>query len=153
VGGLVCVSSRAFGIFGGGGIQHKFPMNFFPILYNTKEKNTKKMSVVTIHDEESKKVKEKRKLLRDIHNKCMTEHKAYKKRYKKLKWRDDLVDVAHTSLNMSAVALTISGFGVPPLLIASASCAGLGLVLAQAQKTYNSKVRLTNYSRDYRHFI
>lgn len=99
-----------------------------------------------VDTEESKKIKEKRKLLREIHNKCMTEHKAYKKRYKKLKWRDDLVDVAHTSLNMSAVALTISGFGVPPLLIASASCAGLGLVLAQAQKTYNSKVRLTNYS-------
>ena len=101
---------------------------------------------VHIHDEEGKKIKEKRKLLREIHKKCLDEHKAYKKRYKYLKKRDDLVDVAHTTLNMSAVALTISGFGAPPLLIASASCAGLGLVLAQAQKTYNSKVRLTNYS-------
>lgn len=101
---------------------------------------------VTIHDEEAKKIKEKRKLLRDIHKKCMTEHKAYKRRYKKLKWKDDFVDVAHTSLNMSAVALTISGFGAPPLLIASATCAGMGLVLAQAQKTYNSKIKLTNYS-------
>ena len=96
--------------------------------------------------EEAKKIKEKRKLLRDIHKKCMEEHRAYKKRYKYLKKRDDLVDVLHTSLNMSAVALTLSGFGLPPLLIASASCAGMGLVLAQAQKTYNSKVRLTNYS-------
>ena len=99
-----------------------------------------------VDSEEAKKIKEKRKLLREIHQKCLAEHKAYKKRYKYLKKRDDLVDVAHTSLNMSAVALTISGFGVPPLLIASACCAGLGLVLAQAQKTYNSKVRLTNYS-------
>ena len=101
---------------------------------------------VHIHEDENKKVKEKLKLLRDIHNKCLTEHKAYKKRYKKLKWKDDFVDVAHTSLNMSAVALTLSGFGLPPLLIASATCAGLGLVLAQAQKTYNSKIKLTNYS-------
>ncbi len=96
--------------------------------------------------DENKKVKEKRKLLRDIHKKCMTEHKAYKKRYRILKKYDDLVDVAHTTLNMSAVALTLSGFGLPPLLIASATCAGMGLVLAQAQKTYNSKVKLTNYS-------
>jgi len=101
---------------------------------------------VHIHEEEAKKIKEKRKLLRDIHKKCLEEHKAYKKRYKKLKWKDDFVDVAHTSLNMSAVALTISGFGAPPLLIASATCAGMGLVLAQAQKTYNSKIKLTNYS-------
>jgi hypothetical protein len=99
-----------------------------------------------VDSEEAKKIKEKRKLLRDIHKKCMTEHKAYKRRYKKLKWKDDFVDVAHTSLNMSAVALTISGFGAPPLLIASATCAGMGLVLSQAQKTYNSKVKLTNYS-------
>lgn len=101
---------------------------------------------VHIHDEEAKKIKEKRKLLRDIHKKCMEEHRAYKKRYKYLKKRDDFVDVAHTTLNMSAVALTISGFGAPPLLIASATCAGMGLVLAQAQKTYNSKIKLTNYS-------
>jgi len=101
---------------------------------------------VHIHEEEAKKIKEKRKLLRDIHKKCLEEHKAYKKRYKYLKKRDDFVDVAHTTLNMSAVALTISGFGAPPLLIASATCAGMGLVLAQAQKTYNSKIKLTNYS-------
>ena len=96
--------------------------------------------------EENKKIKEKRKLLRDIHKKCLAEHKAYKKRYRILKKYDDFVDVAHTTLNMSAVALTISGFGAPPLLIASATCAGCGLVLSQAQKTYNSKVKLTNYS-------
>ncbi len=97
-------------------------------------------------ESEEKKIQEKRRLLRTIHRTCLLQHKAYKKRYKQLKKRDDMVDIFHTTLNMSAVALTISGFGIPPLLIASATCAGLGLVLTQAQKTYNSKVRLTNYS-------
>lgn len=95
---------------------------------------------------EDKRIDEKRKLLRQIHKTCLNEAKYYKKKYKRLKLKDDICDVAHTALNMSAVALTISGFGVPPLLIASASCAGLGLVISQSQKTYNSKVRLTNYN-------
>lgn len=93
-----------------------------------------------------KRVKDKRKLLKDIHRECIKQHLYYKKRYKKLKFRDDMVDILHTSLNMSAVALTLSGFGLPPLLIASASCAGLGLVLTQGQKTYQSKIRLTNFN-------
>ncbi len=95
---------------------------------------------------EDKRIDEKRKLLRQIHKTCLNEAKYYKKKYKRLKMKDDICDVAHTALNMSAVALTISGFGVPPLLIASASCAGLGLVISQSQKTYNSKTRLTNYN-------
>jgi hypothetical protein len=82
---------------------------------------------------EDKRVDEKRKLLRQIHKTCLNEAKYYKKKYKRLKMKDDICDVAHTALNMSAVALTISGFG-------------MGLVLSQCQKTYNSKVKLTNYN-------
>jgi len=96
--------------------------------------------------DDDKRIKEKRKLLKDIHKECIKHHMYYKKRYKRLKLRDDIIDVLHTSLNMSAVALTLSGFGLPPLLIASASCAGMGLVLSQAQKTYQSKIRLTNFN-------
>ena len=91
-------------------------------------------------------VNRKRKVLRDIHKKCLENSKYYKKRYKRLKKKDDFVDIAHTGLNMSAVALTLSGFAAPPLLIASATCAGMGLVISQAQKTYNSKVKLTNFN-------
>ena len=101
--------------------------------------------MVNIDDEENK-IKLKRKTLRDLHRHCIKQSNYYRRRYKRLKVRDDICDVAHTSLNMSAVALTISGIGIPPLLIASATCAGLGLVLVQAQKTYNSKTRLTNYN-------
>jgi hypothetical protein len=96
--------------------------------------------------EEQNKINQKRKRLRELHKHCIIQSNIYRRRYKRLKTKDDICDVAHTSLNMSAVALTISGIGLPPLLIASATCAGLGLVLVQAQKTYNSKIRLTNYN-------
>lgn len=95
---------------------------------------------------EENKINEKRKELKRLQKICVNESKHYKKRYKRLKWKSDAVEVAHTSLNMSAVALTLSGFGLPPLLIASASCAGLGLVIAQAQKSYRTSTRLTNFN-------
>lgn len=95
---------------------------------------------------EEVKINEKRKELKRLQKICVNESRHYKKRYKRLKWKSDAVEVAHTSLNMSAVALTLSGFGLPPLLIASASCAGLGLVIAQAQKSYRTSTRLTNFN-------
>ncbi len=95
---------------------------------------------------EEVKINEKRKELKRLQKICVNESRHYKKRYKRLKWKSDAVEVAHTSLNMSAVALTLSGFGIPPLLIASASCAGLGLVIAQAQKSYRTSTRLTNFN-------
>jgi hypothetical protein len=95
---------------------------------------------------EEVKINEKRKELKRLQKICVDGSANYKKRYKSLKWKADAVEVAHTSLNMSAVALTLSGFGLPPLLIASASCAGLGLVLSQAQKSYRTSTRLTNFN-------
>jgi hypothetical protein len=95
---------------------------------------------------EEVKIKEKRKELKRLQKICVNESTDYKKRYKKLKWRSDMIEITHTSLNMSAVALTLSGFGVPPLLIASATCAGLGLVMSQAQKSYRTSTKLSNYN-------
>lgn len=95
---------------------------------------------------EEVKIKEKRKELKRLQKICVNESADYKKRYKKLKWRSDMIEITHTSLNMSAVALTLSGFGVPPLLIASATCAGLGLVMSQAQKSYRTSTKLSNYN-------
>jgi hypothetical protein len=63
---------------------------------------------------EDVKITEKRKELKRLQKICVNESKDYKKRYKKLKWKTDAIEVAHTSLNMSAVALTLSGFGMPP---------------------------------------
>jgi hypothetical protein len=85
----------------------------------------------------------KRQELRRLQKMCIHESKNYKKRYKKLKRIDDRLDVITTILNMSSISLTVSGFGLPPLLIASASCAGFSLILSQAQKAYNTKVKLS----------
>lgn len=95
---------------------------------------------------EDVKIKEKRKELKRLQKICVNESADYKKRYKKLKWRSDMIEITHTSLNMTAVALTLSGFGIPPLLIASATCAGLGLVMSQAQKSYRTSTKLSNYN-------
>ena len=96
--------------------------------------------------DENKKITEKRKELRRLQKICINESKDYKKRYKRLKWKTDAVEVIHTSLNMTAVGLTLSGFAIPPLLIASACCAGAGLVLSQAQKAYRTSTRLSNFN-------
>ena len=96
--------------------------------------------------ENNKSINEKIKLLKNIHKNWVSQAVYYKKRYKKLKFKDDGIEILHTSLNMSAVALTISGFTLPPLLIASATCAGLSLVISQGQKTYQSKIKLANFN-------
>ena len=96
--------------------------------------------------EEQNKIKLKRKTLRDLHKHCLIQSSYYRKRYKYLKRRDDVCDICHTCLNMGALAMALSAITFPPLLIASGACSGLGLVLVQGQRTYNSKTRLTNYN-------
>ena len=96
--------------------------------------------------EEDKNIKEKRKRLRELHKHCINQSNIYRKRYKRLKVKDDLCDVVHTTLNFSAMSMAISAITFPPLLIGSGVCSGLGLVIVQAQRTYNSKIRLTNYN-------
>jgi hypothetical protein len=85
----------------------------------------------------------KRTELKRLQKMCIHQSKQYKKRYKKLKRTDDRLDVITTILNMSSISLTVSGFGIPPLLVASASCAGASLILSQTQKAYNTKVKLS----------
>jgi len=92
------------------------------------------------------KIEKKRQILKDLHKTCLEQSLYYKKRYKSLKKKDDFTEVIITGLNMSAMSLTISGFALPPLLIASATCAGVGLVASQIQKAYQSKVKLANFN-------
>jgi hypothetical protein len=97
-------------------------------------------------DNEEKKIKEKRKSLRDLQRHCITQSRYYRKRYKRLKMKDSICDVSSTVLNLSALSMALSAITFPPLLIASGACSGLGLVIVQGQRTYNSKVKLTNYN-------
>jgi len=84
-------------------------------------------------------IEDKRKYLNELKDKCFEESRAYKKRYSKLKWRDDFIDVITSGMNSGVIALTISGFVLPPLLIASASLSGVSFVIQQGQRTYNLK--------------
>ena len=84
-------------------------------------------------------IEDKRNYLNELKDKCFEESKAYKKRYSKLKWQDDFIDVITSGMNSGVIALTISGFVLPPLLIASASLSGVSFVIQQGQRTYNLK--------------
>jgi hypothetical protein len=84
-------------------------------------------------------IQDKRKYLNELKDKCFQESKNYKKRYKRLKLKDDAIDVITSGMNASVIALTISGFVLPPLLIASASLSGFSFVIQQGQRTYNLK--------------
>ncbi len=84
-------------------------------------------------------IQDKRKYLNELKDKCFEESKIYKKRYRKLKLKDDAIDVITSGMNASVIALTISGFVLPPLLIASASLSGFSFVIQQGQRTYNLK--------------
>ena len=84
-------------------------------------------------------IEDKRKYLNELKDKCFEESRSYKKRYSKLKWRDDAIDVITSGMNSAVIALTISGFVLPPLLIASASLSGTSFIIQQGQRTYNLK--------------
>jgi hypothetical protein len=84
-------------------------------------------------------IDDKRKYLNELKDKCFEESKAYKKRYKLLKKKDDAIDVFTSAMNSAVIALTISGFVLAPLLIVSASLSGVSFVIQQGQRTYNLK--------------
>ncbi len=91
-------------------------------------------------------IEEKRKLLHKLKEQCINQSKIYYTRYKRLKRKDDGIDVLTSVMTATTIALTISGFAVPPLLIASASLTGVSFVMAQAQKTYNLKKKYTHHA-------
>ena len=97
-------------------------------------------------DNEEKKIKDKRKTLRDLQRHCIIQSSYYRRRYKSLKMKDSICDVSSTVLNFSALSMALSAISFPPLLLASGACSGLGLIIVQGQRTYNSKVKLTNYN-------
>lgn len=91
-------------------------------------------------------IEQKRKLLHELKENCMKQSKVYYTRYKKLKRKDDAIDVLTSVMTATTIALTISGFAVPPLLIMSASMSGLSFVIIQGQKTYNLKRKYEHHA-------
>jgi hypothetical protein len=84
----------------------------------------------------------KRKVIKGVKDDCKLKIKLYRKRYKKLKRIDNVLDITNSFLNASAIALIVSGFTMPPLLIASASCSGVNFVMERIQDKTNLKQKI-----------
>lgn len=91
-------------------------------------------------------IQDKKKLLKEIKNRCIKKSREYKKRYKRLKKWDDRIDLLVSFLNSANIACLISGLTYPPILIASIVCSGLGLIISRVQQSYNFKHRYTTHN-------
>jgi len=91
-------------------------------------------------------IQDKKKLLKEIKNRCIKKSKEYKKRFKRLKKWDDRIDLLVSFLNSANIACLISGLTYPPILIASIVCSGLGLIVSRVQQSYNFKHRYTTHN-------
>lgn len=98
-------------------------------------------------------IEEKKEYLEKVKNDCKAFSDIYKKRYKKIKRIDDIIDVITSLLNASSIALTISGITFTPLLLVSISCSALSYIVQQAQRTYNLKRRYITHDTTYKQYI
>lgn len=89
---------------------------------------------------------EKKKLLKDIKNKCLIKSKLYTKRYKKLKRIDQVIDLTISFLNSANIALLISGLEFPPVWIGCIVCSSGTLILSRLQQTYNLKHKYNTHN-------
>jgi hypothetical protein len=104
------------------------------------------MSDKNLHSKSSSKEKDKKQILRDIKNECILKSKKYKKKFKKYKRIDDFIDGTNALLNGVSISLIISGFGIPPLLVASAITSGVNFILSRFQDKINLKSKYTNHN-------
>ena len=88
----------------------------------------------------------KRKILHDIKKDCYNKVKIYKKKYKKIKKIDDIIDMSCALMTGTSIALTISGFTIPPLLIASAVTSGASFCISRVQDKINFKSKYTKHN-------
>jgi hypothetical protein len=98
-------------------------------------------------------IEDKREYLDKIKKECFSLSNIYKKRYSKLKWRDDVIDIITSSLNAGVIALTISGINFTPLLFISIALSGTSYIITQAQRTYNLKRRYITHDMTYKQYI
>jgi len=77
--------------------------------------------------------------LKTILKSCQTNSKLYKRKYKKMKKIDDIIDLVTALLSGGSIALIIVGFTNPACLIASAILSGVNFVIVRLQDKYNLK--------------
>lgn len=83
----------------------------------------------------------KKKILRKIIDDCRRKVKLHKKKFKKLKKTDDVLDGMNAFLTGSSISCTVIGMQLPPLLIVSASLSGTAFIISRVQDKYNLKRR------------
>ena len=85
--------------------------------------------------------KQKILIIRKIMGECKTKVKIHKKKYRKLKKIDDVIDATNALLTGASISCTIMGIGIPVLLIVSASLSGISFISSRVQDKYNLKQR------------
>lgn len=84
-------------------------------------------------------------ILRNILKNCIVYSKLHKRKYKKMKKFDDIIDVSNSLLSGVSIGLLITGFEFPPLLIGSACLSGVHFVSSRLQDKYNFKLKYSNH--------
>ena len=98
-------------------------------------------------------IEDKIKYLKDLKEECKTNSKKYYNAYKRLKWKDDVIDILTSLLNATSIALMISGLTFPPILIGAISCSGIAYVITQVQRSYNLKYRYTLHDITHKQYL
>lgn len=80
-------------------------------------------------------------ILRKIIDDCRKKVKLHKKKFKKLKKIDDVLDAMNAFLTGGSISCTVIGMQLPPLLIVSASLSGTAFIISRVQDKYNLKRR------------
>jgi len=92
---------------------------------------------------ENNKSFDKINILKEILKDCQNSSKNYKRKYKKTKRIDDMLDLTNALLSGTSISLIAVGFTIPPFLIASASLSSIAFILSRCQDKYNFKSRYT----------
>ena len=79
--------------------------------------------------------------MRKIIDDCRKKVKNHKKKFKKLKKTDDILDGLNAFLTGGSISCTVIGMHIPPLLILSASLSGTAFIMSRVQDKYNLKRR------------
>lgn len=90
-------------------------------------------------------IKEKIKILNDIKKECLKKSNLYKKRYKKLKKRDDITDFTTSILNASSISLILASPAIPILFIPASICSSLQFIISQVQSKIDMKNKYNHH--------
>lgn len=98
-------------------------------------------------------IEDKIQYLKQLKEDCKLNSNKYYIAYKRLKWKDDIIDISTSLLNATSIALMISGLSFPPVLLGAITCSGLAYIITQVQKSYNLKHRYTLHDITYKQYL